>query len=75
MIWSGVTALCRLNWPFGALLLSADGCHNPPRKFEFKQKGSKTARGLTHPTGWAALPLITYQGVFFKGGKKNPLMI
>ncbi len=26
-------------------------------------------RGLSHPTGWAALASETYHGIFFKGGE------
>ncbi len=33
--------------PFGSPLLSAEGCHTRPRKFEFKQNGRKTAIKLS----------------------------
>ncbi len=59
-------------------LLSAEVGHTRPRKFEFKQKGRQTAiticRGLSHPTGWAALPSDNILGRFFQGWR-NPLMI
>jgi len=50
-----------------------EGCHTQSRKFEFKQNGRQTAiticRGLTHPTGWAALP--SYQGIFSRVEKPS----
>ncbi len=59
-------------------LLSAEGCHTRPRKFEFKQKGRKTViivrRGLSHQTGWAALPSDNISRRFFQGCR-NPLMV
>jgi hypothetical protein len=62
----------------GAPLLSAEGCHSRPRKFEFKQKGRQTAfticKGLSQPTEWAALPSDNISGCFFQGWR-NPLMI
>jgi hypothetical protein len=59
---------------FWSIILSAEGCHTQPRKFEFKQKGRQTAitisRGLSHPTEWAALPSENISGRFFSRVEK-----
>jgi hypothetical protein len=49
------------------------------RKFELNEKGAQLpllhiCRGLSHPTGWAALPSDNISGCFFQGWR-NPLMI
>jgi hypothetical protein len=63
-----------------APLLSTVGCHTRPRNFKFKQKVRQTSiticRGLSHPTGLAALLSDNISGRFFKSGetkKNNPM--